>query len=402
MEYVEFLAAKYGQISAAFLTANPLWILVIAALLKTVVMMSIVMLIGGLILSWVERKQSAIMQDRIGANRADILGVRLLGVIHNLADAAKGILKEDFIPPKANPFLHTLAPFLAVSTAVVAFAVLPFGGDVTVLGQVIPLTIAPLPVGIFFVWAMMGIGVYGVILAGYVSNNKFATLGALRASAQVISYEVATGLTVLGALLIYQTVDLRQMVAWQSGHSLAQLPLLKALVLRPGFHWLQWIPAWGVFLQPVGFVLFFVATIVEMKRIPFDLPEGESEIIGYNIEYSGMKFMLFMMSEFVESLLFAWVIVLIFFGGWDLPGLKLGAFGVDASLFSHAIPYALGAALAAGSMAFKIIAFLWLQMLIRWSLPRVRYDQLMNLGWKIMLPLALVNLVVTAALALVV
>ena len=378
----------------AFLTAHPLALLALSGLLKTGFVMTVVMLIGGLILSWVERKQSAIMQDRIGANRADILGIRLLGIIHNLADAAKGILKEDFIPPKANPFLHTLAPFLAVSTAVVAFAVLPFGGDITVLGQVILLTIAPLPVGIFFVWAMMGIGVYGVILAGYVSNNKFATLGALRDSAQVISYEVATGLTVLGALLIYQTVDLRQMVQWQSTHSLSQVPLL---------HWLpDWIPAWGVFLQPLGFVLFFVATIVEMKRIPFDLPEGESEIIGYNIEYSGMKFMLFMMSEFVESLLFAWVIVLIFFGGWDVPGLKLGAFGVDASLFSHAIPYFGGVALATIAMALKIIFFLWLQMLIRWSLPRVRYDQLMNLGWKIMLPIALVNLVITAALALLV
>jgi NADH-quinone oxidoreductase subunit H len=394
MEYLEFLAAKYRDISAAFLTAHPAWLFIIADVLKTVAMMSVVMLIGGLILSWVERKQSAIMQDRIGANRADILGIRLLGVVHNLADAAKGILKEDFIPPKANPFLHTLAPFLAVSTAVVAFAVLPFGGDVTVLGQVIPLTIAPLPVGLFFVWAMMGIGVYGVILAGYVSNNKYSTLGALRASAQVISYEVVSGLTVLGALLIYQTVDLRQMVAWQGGHSLSQIP---------GLHWLPgWLPAWGVFLQPVGFILFFVATIVEMTRIPFDLPEGESEIIGYNIEYSGMKFMLFMMSEFVESLLFAWVIVLIFFGGWDLPGLKLGAFGVDASLFSHAIPYAIGVGLAAASMALKIVFFLWLQMLIRWSLPRVRYDQLMNLGWKIMLPIALVNLVITAALALLV
>jgi NADH-quinone oxidoreductase subunit H len=392
MEYAQTQLDKFMAWALAFLTGHPDVVLVIADLAKTVVMMSVVMMIGGLILSWVERKQSAIMQDRIGANRADILGVRLLGIVHNLADAAKGILKEDFIPPSANPFLHTLAPFLATTSAVVAFAVLPFGGDVTVLGQVIPLTIAPLPVGLFFVWAMMGIGVYGVILAGYVSNNKYSTLGALRASAQVISYEVVSGLTVLGCLLIYQTVDLRLMVAWQAGHSLSQLP---------GLHWLPaWIPAWGVFLQPLGFILFFVATIVEMKRIPFDLPEGESEIIGYNIEYSGMKFMLFMMSEFVESLLFAWVIVLIFFGGWDLPGLKLGVFGVDASFFGHAIPYALGAALAAGAMAGKIIAFLWLQMLIRWSLPRFRYDQLMNLGWKIMLPIALANLVATAIVAL--
>jgi NADH-quinone oxidoreductase subunit H len=385
-----------------FLSAYPFVVQVIAALAKTGFMMTVVMLIGGLILSWVERKQSAIMQDRIGANRADILGIRALGLVHNLADALKGILKEDFIPPQASRFLHTLAPFVAVCTAVVAFAVLPFGGNVTVLGQVIPLTIAPLPVGLFFVWAMMAIGVYGVVLAGYVSNNKYSMLGALRASAQVISYEVATGLTVMGALLIYHSVDLREMVQWQSTHNLGSLPWLGTLPVLGRL--LALVPAWGVFLQPVGFVLFFTATIVEMKRIPFDLPEGESEIIGYSIEYSGMKFMIFMMSEFVESLLFAWVIVLVFFGGWHLPGLALpDAFGgPGASLAGFALPYFAAAALAAGAFAAKIVFFLWLQMLVRWSLPRFRYDQIMHLGWKIMLPIALVNLVFTAGLALLV
>jgi NADH-quinone oxidoreductase subunit H len=360
----------------SFFQANPFALSLAASLIKTVFMMSVVMLIGGLILSWVERKQSAIMQDRIGANRASILGIRALGIVHNLADALKGILKEDFIPPKANPVLHTLAPFLATATAVVAFAVLPFGGDVQLFGTTIPLTIAPLPVGIFFVYAMLAIGVYGVIIAGYVSDNKYSTLGALRASAQVISYEVATGLTILGTLLIYQTVDLRQMVAWQTQHH------------------------WGVLVQPVGFILFFAATIVEMKRIPFDLPEGESEIIGYNIEYSGMKHMLFMMSEFVEGLLFAWLTVLVFFGGWDFPGLVLGEFGKAASFFHNPISYWAGVAIATASMAGKIVFVLWLQMLIRWSLPRFRYDQIMHLGWKIMLPISLVNLIVTAVLVL--
>ena len=367
-----------------FLVANPFALQLVAGILKTTLMMSIVMLIGGLILSWVERKQSAIMQDRIGANRAAILGIKAMGLVHNLADALKGIIKEDFIPPKANPFLHTLAPFLAVSTAVVAFAVLPFGGSVTVLGTNFPLTIAPLPVGIFFVYAMLSIGVYGVILAGYVSDNKYSTLGALRASAQVISYEVATGLTLLGALLIYQTVDLREMVQWQSTHKLF------------GF-----LPAWGVFMQPVGFILFFVATIVEMKRIPFDVPEGESEIIGYNIEYSGMKFMLFMMAEFIESLLFSWIIVLIFLGGWHLPGLNLPASSAEMGhWYSLALPYYAVVGLQAAAMAGKIVFLCWLQMLIRWSLPRLRYDQIMHLGWKIMLPIALANVVLTAVLAL--
>jgi NADH-quinone oxidoreductase subunit H len=384
-----------------FLYAYPLLVELIAAVAKTVFMMTVVMLIGGLILSWVERKQSAIMQDRIGANRAAILGVKAWGLVHNLADAFKGIIKEDFIPPKANPFLHTLAPMLTVCTAVVAFAVLPFGGNVTLLGHVVPLTIAPLPVGLLFVWAMMAMGVYGVVLAGYVSNNKYSMLGALRASAQVISYEVATGLTVMGTLLIYHSVDLRDIVQWQMAHNLGQIPFFGTLHGLGAL--LSAIPAWGVFTQPVGFILFFTATIVEMKRIPFDLPEGESEIIGYSIEYSGMKFMIFMMSEFVESLLFAWVIVLIFFGGWQFPGLTLPpAMGADALLWGHALPYFAGVGLEAGAMAAKIVFFLWLQMLVRWSLPRFRYDQIMHLGWKIMLPIALVNLVITAGLALLV
>jgi NADH-quinone oxidoreductase subunit H len=360
-----------------FFKANPFLVQFVAALLKTGFVMTVVML-SGLILSWVERKQSAIMQDRIGANRAAIvipgLGWRfpLMGLVHNLADAAKGILKEDFIPPGANPFLHTLAPFIACTSAVMAVVTLPFGGSVTVLGQVIPLAIAPYSVGILWVFAMLSIGVYSVVLAGHVSNNKYGTLGALRGSAQMISYEVATGLTIMGALMIYQTIDLGKMVEWQHQH------------------------VWGVVAQPVGFILFFVATIVEMKRIPFDLPEGESEIIGYSVEYSGMKFMLFMMAEFIESLLFSWIIVLIFFGGWHLPGLSLPALGASTHWLGLELSYGAVVGVQALAMALKIVFFCWLQMLIRWSLPRFRYDQIMHLGWKIMLPIALLNLVITA------
>jgi NADH-quinone oxidoreductase subunit H len=357
---------------------NPLLIQIIpfaAALAKVVFMMTVVMT-SGLILSWVERKQSAIMQDRIGANRASILGFRLMGLIHNLADAAKGIMKEDYIPPKANKFLHTLAPFLACFTATAAFAVLPFGGEVHIPGLADPivLTIAPMQVGALFVFALLSIGVYGVVISGYVSGNKYGTLGALRASAQMISYEVATGLTILGALMMYQTLDFRQMVEWQHMHM------------------------WGIVYQPIGFILFFTATIVEMKRIPFDLPEGESEIIGYSLEYSGMKFMLFMMAEFIESLLFSWIIVLIFLGGWHMPGLVVETAG--SHWYGLSLPYAVGVAIQAACFAFKVVFLCWLQMLIRWSLPRFRYDQIMHLGWKIMLPIALANVIVTSALVL--
>jgi NADH-quinone oxidoreductase subunit H len=373
---------------ADFFQANPEAVQIAGALLKTVFVMTVVML-SGLILSWVERKQSAIIQDRIGANRAAIvipgtkLRFPLLGLVHNLADAAKGILKEDFIPPQANPFLHTLAPFLACTTAVMAFVTLPFGGNVTVLGQSIPLSIAPYEVGILWVFAMLSIGVYSVVLAGHVSNNKYGTLGALRGSAQMISYEVATGLTIMGCLMIYQTVDFRGMVAWQSTH--------KSFFGLPG---------WGIFTQPLGFILFFVATIVEMKRIPFDLPEGESEIIGYSIEYSGMKFMLFMMAEFIESLLFSWVIVLIFLGGWHVPGLVTPEMGGHTVWMGMNLSYWGAVAIQAAKMAGFIVAICWLQMQIRWSLPRFRYDQIMHLGWKIMLPLALLNLLITAVAVL--
>jgi NADH-quinone oxidoreductase subunit H len=197
-------------------------------------------------------------------------------------------------------------------------------------------------------------------------------LGGLRASAQMISYEVTTGLTILGALMLYQSLDFRQMVEWQHQHY------------------------WGIVYQPVGFILFFAATIVEMKRVPFDLPEGESEIIGYFVEYSGMKFMLFMMAEFIESLLFSWVIVLIFLGGWHFPGLTLN--DNSASLFGSEISYLAGVVIQALSFAFKVVFLCWLQMLIRWSLPRFRYDQIMHLGWKIMLPISLANVVLTAFL----
>jgi NADH-quinone oxidoreductase subunit H len=359
------------------MTLSPAILALAATLAKVTFIMTIVMT-SGLILSWVERKQSAIMQDRIGANRASIFGFRLMGLIHNLADALKGIMKEDFIPPGANKFLHTLAPFLACFTATAAFAVLPFGGELKIPGldQPIALTIAPMQVSVLFVFALLSIGVYGVVLSGYVSGNKFGTLGALRASAQMISYEVATGLTILGALMLYQTLDFTKMVEWQHQHM------------------------WGIVYQPIGFLLFFTATIVEMKRIPFDLPEGESEIIGYSLEYSGMKFMLFMMAEFIESLLFSWIIVLIFFGGWHLPGLSMPLQGDSSSWLGLSLGYWTVVAIQAAAFALKVVILCWLQMLIRWSLPRFRYDQIMHLGWKIMLPIALANVFITAVVIL--
>jgi NADH-quinone oxidoreductase subunit H len=364
------------------LLSNPLVLQSLALAGKIIFIMTVVMSAGA-ILSWVERKQSAILQDRIGANRADIFGFTALGLFHILSDGIKGITKEDYVPPSANKFLHTLAPFLSCFTALACFAVLPFGDQVQIPGlkEPVVLTIAPLEVGLLFVFAMLSIGVYGVVLAGYVSNNKFSTLGALRASAQVLSYEITLGLTIMGVLLLYRSLDLRQIIlAQQSGN---------------------W---WGVVTQPLGFLLFMSAAIVEIKRVPFDLPEGESEIIGYFLEYSGMKFLLFLMAEFIETVLFAWIIVALFFGGWDVPGLHLaaagqaGGFFLGGSLVWSMAPWTV-VAVQALAFAGKIVFFCWLMMQIRWTLPRFRYDQMMRLGWKIMLPLSLANLVVTAVIA---
>jgi NADH-quinone oxidoreductase subunit H len=245
-------------------------------------------------------------------------------------------------------------------------------------------------VGLLLGLAIMTLGIYGVVLAGLSSDNKFATLGALRGSAQLLSYEVTLGLTLMGSLLLYHSLDLSAIVAQQGrmislfGHKLP-------------------IPAWGVFLQPLGFLLFMAAAAAEGKRVPFDLPEGESEIIGYSLEYSGMKALLFMMSEYIESMFFSWLVVVLYFGGWHLPGLHLEQAGQSGFFFYGqllwGLPFWGAVAIAAASFAFKVCFFIWLFMLVRWTLPRFRYDQLMHLGWKIMLPLSLANLALTALLA---
>ena len=362
---------------------NPMVFQTLAITGKVVFMMTLVMTVGA-VLSWVERKQAALMQDRIGANRASIFGVRAMGLVHILTDGLKGITKEDYIPPGVSKFLHSLAPFLACFTTVMAFAVLPFGDTWTIPGfGVIPLTIAPMPgIALLFIFAMMGVGVYSVVISGYVSNNKYGMLGGLRASAQMVSFEITTGLSLIGAIIFYETLDFTSMVAQQAG------PIWN----------------WGVFYQPLGFLMFLVAAIVESKRVPFDMPEAESEIIGYFVEYSGMKFLLFLMAEFIEGLLFAWIIVLVFFGGWNFPGLHLdSALGTGINFlgaFVHLPTLAVGALMGA-VFTLKIVALLFLQMLIRWSLPRFRYDQIMHLGWKILLPLAVANIAVSAVLALV-
>ncbi len=326
--------------------------------------------------TWVERKQSAIMQDRIGANRASIFGIRLFGLFHPLADVVKMFTKEDFIPAGANRFLHTLAPFLSLFFALAAFAGIPFGDRLVLDGRVIHLQVAKIDVALLYIFAMLSLGVYGVILAGYASRSNYAFLGALRASAQMISYEIALGISIVGVVMIFGTLDLQELVRAQGNYLFGFLPM------------------WGIFLQPVAFLVFLTAALAETKRVPFDLPEGESEIIGYFVEYSGMKFGMFFMTDFIETVMVACLAATLFFGGWQVPYLFPDGFHFPwgAMIPVNQMTYVL---FGIGSFSLKVLAFCWLFMTIRWTLPRFRYDQLMRLGWKILFPIAIANVLAT-------
>jgi NADH-quinone oxidoreductase subunit H len=353
-----------------------MWIDAFIAFIKIAFFISCVLTLTSL-LTWQERKQSAVMQDRLGANRAPILGIRAFGLPHILSDALKMFFKEDYVPPGADKLLHTMAPFISLFCALMCFAAIPFGDAIDIFGRHIELQILPLNVSLLFVFAMMSLAVFGTFLAGYSSNNKYSFLGGLRASSQMISYEIAMGATVVGVLMIFGTLDLAQVVRGQGN-------LL----------W-GWLPMWGIFLQPVGFLLFVTAGMAETKRVPFDLPEGESEIIGYFTEYSSMKFGAFFMTDFVETILIATLIATLFFGGWQVPYLQSDGFHLPGGTFI-ALQAVIVTLLQVAALAVKVVFFCWFLLVIRWTLPRFRYDQLMRLGWKIMLPIAVLNIFVTA------
>ena len=345
------------------------------------------------ILGWVERKGSALIQDRVGANRASIFGFAGMGLVNTLiADPLKFLTKEDFVPPYGDKWLHTLAPCMALFPALVTFAVIPFG-DVLIVGdRTINLQVANLNIGILYVFAMASLAVYGVVIGAWASNNKFSLLGGIRGSAQMISYEVAMGLSVIGVLMVFGTLELQEIARGQG-------TLIREL-LPEGAGWLKsaigWLPAWGIFLQPLAFLLFFTAAVAETKRIPFDLPEGESELVaGYHVEYSGGKFLMFFAGEFAEIVTAAGLITTLFFGGWQVPYLMPDGFHFPWGA-TVALPHLGVVLLQVGAFTIKVLFFCWLQILLRWSVPRFRYDQVMRLGWKMLLPLALVNVAITA------
>ena len=338
------------------------------------------------ILGWVERKQSAIMQDRIGANRASIFGIRILGLLHPLADAVKMLTKEDFMPAHAHRMLFKLAPFVSVFFALGAFASIPFGDTLKIFGREIQLQAVTLNVGILYVLAMLSLGVYGLMMAGWASANNYALLGGQRAAALMISAEVAIGASIMGVVMVYGSLNMQDIARAQG------LPLLPQ-------YFGPWIPAWGILTQPLAFFLFLTAGMAATKRIPFDMPEGESEIIGYFIEYSGMKFGMFAMADFLETVVIAGMTTALFLGGWQVPYLQASGFvfpwGQELPL-----PHLVVTGLQVGAFLTKVVAMIWFLMLIRWTLPRFRYDQAMRLGWLGLFPLSILNIVVTGLVIL--
>lgn len=367
------------------------------SLLKiVVVLLAFALPIGSLMTLLGDRKQSSMIQNRVGPNRARIPGINLplVGIPHFLADGLKMIFKEDAIPDKADKLWHNLTPAISLFPALVAWAVIPFHdfyctGDIVVQnyrdvcleGEARNyFSIANIDAGILYVFAVSSVSVYGAALAGWASNAKYSLLGGLRASAQMISYEVSMGLSLAGIFIIYQTLNLNEMVVAQ-GHLIG-----------------GWLPMWGIVVQPLAFFIFLGAMMAETKRAPFDLPEGESEIVaGYFTEFGSMKFGVIQLSEYVATVFVGALVATIFLGGWQVPylygdGFHFGA-GADPDV---ALPYGVVIALRIGAFIFKTIFILWLQFMMRWTLPRFRYDHVMDLGWKIFLPLSLANLVVTA------
>ncbi|APR85105.1 NADH-ubiquinone oxidoreductase chain H [Minicystis rosea] len=334
------------------------------------------------------------------------IDLRLAGLLHSAADAVKLILKEDFVPKNADRLLHALAPMIALFPALVTMAVLPFGRtlclqnnpakpmDWSNIGHIAPavgremickghevkLQIADLNVGILYIFALASTGVIGAAIAGWASDNKYSLLGGLRAASQMVSYEVAMGLSLVGLFLVYGSLRLNNMVEWQGEN------------------------AWGIFVQPFAFFLFLAALAAETKRVPFDQPEGESEIVaGYFVEYSGMKFGMFFMGEYIDLFVSSAILVTLFFGGYQLPFLHADGISVafgDLKLFEYKMTHIAVVVISMLVFFGKTMLMTWVQVFFRWTLPRFRYDQVMKLGWTKLLPLSLANMMITGIIVL--
>jgi NADH-quinone oxidoreductase subunit H len=335
----------------------------IEILLKTVVILALPL--GALpLIIHVERRGAAFMQKRLGPNR-----VGPFGLLQPLADVAKFMFKEEVHPTHVKPFFYVAAPLVALVVAILPLACIPVAGPFEVFGEKIYPEVFRSDMGIFFAFAASALGSYGILLAGWASNNKYSMLGALRACAQMVSYELSLSTAVVAMIFIYGSNDIHVMVDAQSGY------------------WFGLLPKWGFFVQPVAAMLFLVGIFAESNRLPFDLAEGESEIVaGYHLEYSSMKFALFFMAEYIHMIALSALFIILFFGGYGLlPGLELIPLKSPILLVL----------LQVGSLVVKIALMIWFFVWVRWTLPRFRYDQLMNLGWERLLPLGIANLIAT-------
>lgn len=325
--------------------------------------------------TWAERKVASLMQDRIGPNRTGPLGL-----LQPLADGGKFFFKEDFIPKNAEKFLFILGPGLVMFISLITGAVIPWGKSLNIGGESFNLQVANIDVGVLYLIGMVSIGVYGIMIGGWASNNKYSLIGAIRASSQMISYELAMGLALLSIIMMAGSLDLKVITDAQThGNIWGIIPSVSGI-------------NWNIFYQPVAFLVFFVAALAECNRHPFDLPECETELVaGFMTEYSSMKLGLYMFGEYVNMFISNALIVVLFFGGYNYPGIDW-----VTSTYGENIAGILSIIAFLTKVFFGIFVFMW----VRWTLPRFRYDQLMHLGWKTLIPLALVNLLVTGAVIL--
>jgi NADH-quinone oxidoreductase subunit H len=343
------------------LLAIDIWLVV--EKLSLIVVIILFSLFIAMYTTWWERKLASFLQDRIGPNRAGIFGI-----FQPLADGGKLFFKEEIIPLASSKFLFILGPSLAMLTALLTSAVIPWGPPVIIKGREIPLQIADINIGILYIFGVVSLGVYGIMIGGWASNNKFSLLSAVRGASQMVSYELPMGLTLLGVLFLAGDLRMSVIVENQIQHS------------------------WYVVYQPLGFILFFICALAECNRTPFDLPEAENELnFGYHLEYSSMKLGLYLFAEYVNMFISSTVIATLFFGGYDIPFVNEASWGLSQNILAL-----IGFAVLIAKAFFFLSVFIW----IRWTIPRFRYDQLMNLGWKALIPLALANMVITAAVVL--
>lgn len=349
------------------MTLDEFWVQVLATAVKIVVLFGVVANVPPLMV-WFERRVPALMQRRKGPNRVGILGLRLFGLLQSGADAIKLIFKEEVVPAEANKVFFHLAPVFSLFPALLIAGAIPFGPDITVLGHKISLSVINLDVGFLFIFAMSSLAVYGITLAGWSCNNKYSLLGSLRSSAQMISYEIPLGLSLVPIVMIYGTLSLPEIVARQES-----------------------VSAWGIWAAPLSFVIFLISMFAETNRAPFDLAEAEGELVaGFHTEYGSFKFSLFFFGEYVSMFILSCLASTVFLGGWRLP------FVAPETVLAWVRYDWIAGLVGVATLFLKATAFMWLFVWVRWTLPRFRYDQLMTLGWKFMMPVALANIVVMA------